>query len=87
MPRKPQITTEQAEPATPDDLTVLKAIADLTPEGRAVASSALQEAGIKASALRDLQAVGLIELVEEEGDPAVTITADGLATLNDQLSG
>ena len=41
MPRKPQITTEQAEPAAPDDLTVLKAIADLTAEARAVSSSAL----------------------------------------------
>jgi hypothetical protein len=82
------LTTEAsgADVASPEDLSALKLIAERSPEGMAVPSSTIREAGIGAATLRNLQLEELVEVVDDDGDPALTITAAGLEALHEQRS-
>jgi hypothetical protein len=70
---------------TPEALDALQRIAERAPAGRGVAMSALNDAGVSAGTVRDLQVEGLLEVVEGDAD-TVHLTEAGRAVLTPRNS-
>ena len=68
------------------DLGVLQQLAERSLEGYSMTASVLQESGIDPATVRNLELEGLVEVINEGGEPAVVLTDAGLSVLEPRNS-
>ena len=61
----------------PDHADALRLLNDRSPEGLGIPLTTCQEAGVDEESIRALRQEGLVEVIDEDGEPTLSITEEG----------